>query len=145
MTVKISLTQFSGAKFSGDIDRHPDYCPMCHTSVLPHPVSANHMGDMHDPALEIAYVCPNSKCSRMFIGYFASPYRLPPHHERVYRFIRAQPTTPIPSNFAQSIRDISPDFCSIVEEANRAEQLGLTEVCGVGYRKRSNSLSRITL
>jgi hypothetical protein len=132
MTEKISLPTLSG-KFSGDIDQHPDHCPMCHAKVLPLPVAANDIGLAYNIALEIAYVCPNSKCNEMFIAYFEGPSSV--HDDRQYRFIRVRPVNPVPSYFAQPIRDISPAFCSITEEANRAQQLGLTEVCGVGYRK----------
>jgi hypothetical protein len=44
----------------------------------------------------------------------------------------AQP--PLPA-FADAIRDISSTFCDIYGEAHKAEHLGLTQICGVGYRK----------
>jgi hypothetical protein len=106
---------------------------MCHAKVRPLPVAANDIGLAYDIALEIVYVCPNSKCNEMFIAYFEGPSHV--HDDRQYRFIKVRPVTPVPSYFAQPIRDISPAFCSIADEAKRAEQLGLTEVCGVGYRK----------
>jgi hypothetical protein len=37
--------------------------------------------------------------------------------------------------FEDSIREVSPTFCSIYNESFRAEQLGLMQICGVGYRK----------
>jgi hypothetical protein len=38
-------------------------------------------------------------------------------------------------NFEDSIKGISPTFCEIYEEAHKAEQFGLEQICGVGYRK----------
>jgi hypothetical protein len=42
-----------------------------------------------------------------------------------------------PRNFAQppELQKISPDFCAIYDEAHKAEQLGLSLICGPGYRK----------
>ena len=37
--------------------------------------------------------------------------------------------------FSDNIKSLSPDFCKIYNESYRAEQQGLTEICGMGYRK----------
>lgn len=42
---------------------------------------------------------------------------------------------PVPLTFDDPIGQISPAFCSIYEDAHKAEQFGLSQICGVGYRK----------
>jgi hypothetical protein len=42
---------------------------------------------------------------------------------------------PVPPPFSDEIRSISATFCIIYGEAHQAEHFGLTQICGVGYRK----------
>jgi hypothetical protein len=37
--------------------------------------------------------------------------------------------------FSEHVQEISANFCCIYNEAHEAEQLGLTQICGVGYRR----------
>jgi hypothetical protein len=37
--------------------------------------------------------------------------------------------------YSQTIRDISSNFIDIYEQAEQAENIGLKDICGVGYRK----------
>jgi hypothetical protein len=46
-----------------------------------------------------------------------------------------RPIEPAPLTFDESVKEISPAFCDICEQAHKAEQFGLTEICGVPYRK----------
>jgi hypothetical protein len=69
----------------------------------------------------------------MFIGYFREPRG--DEKEDVLSFHIAQPIRPVPQPFDKFIQETSPAFCSIYNEAHHAEQLGLLEICGVGYRK----------
>jgi hypothetical protein len=42
---------------------------------------------------------------------------------------------PVPQSFPEVIQNISPAFCEIHQEADKAEHFHLTQICGVGYRK----------
>jgi hypothetical protein len=77
----------------------------------------------------VCYQCPNLECEELFISYF---YR---SDTDVLTFRRSLPFIPEPSIFTDAIKDISSSFCEIYDEAQKAEQFGLTQVCGVGYRK----------
>lgn len=122
--------------FAGKIDRHPDHCPACHHRVIPKPVAAIVGGKIYNANVEIAYVCPNSKCGEMFIAYFSNPASsLHDPNSGACRLMAVRPVRSMPLEFDQFIRDTSPAFCEIYNEAHAAEQYGLTQVCGVGYRK----------
>jgi hypothetical protein len=72
----------------------------------------------------------------MFIAYFESPSQtLGDPNRNAHRFKTVRPVNTIPVQFSQFVQETSPGFCAIFSDASRAEQLGLTEVCGVGYRK----------
>jgi hypothetical protein len=79
--------------------------------------------------LEVCYQCPNLECEELFISYF---YR---NETDMLTFGRSLPLIPEPAIFADPIKYISNSFCEIYDEAQKAEQFGLTQVCGVGYRK----------
>jgi len=83
------------------------------------------------PVTERLLRCPNAKCRRLFIA----------------RYGRSRPQTVtyflsscVPAELqaiqqSEIISKVSPDFCSIYEEASKAEQYGLLLVAGPGYRK----------
>lgn len=124
--------------FMGNIDRHPDQCPICHTKVIPLPMFGKLKGLIYKGDLEVAYVCPNAECSEMFIAYFAAPgaptsMNVP--QSKWFKLKTLRPVNPVPYKVDQTIRDISSAFCEIYNEALAAEQFGLTQICGVGYRK----------
>jgi hypothetical protein len=112
-----------------EIYAHADQCPICHHKVTPTAVYAKKRSQRDGADLEIVYECPNLDCGELFIGYFGpSDYGYP-------RLYRAAPFTPIPVRFSQPFEEISPTFCEIYDQAHKAEEFGLTQVCGVGYRK----------
>jgi hypothetical protein len=41
----------------------------------------------------------------------------------------------VPVTFTEPVKGISNTYCEIYEEAHKAEEFGLTQICGVGYRK----------
>ena len=51
----------------------------------------------------------------------------------VYKY--SVPYVNVKKEFDKIIQSISEDFCNIYNEAFQAEQLGLLQICGVGYRK----------
>lgn len=73
--------------------------------------------------------CPSTQCSKSFIAYF---------YEGAHRYIFDNKVTHgnvITEDFPIGILEISPSFSEIYSQAFAAEQQGLTEICGVGYRK----------
>jgi hypothetical protein len=78
--------------------------------------------------------CPDLKCQETFIAYYdkkGGPISNQIYWE--YRFVR--PVTSLNQNFDEPIPNMSESFCAIYNEAKSAEELGLLQICGVGYRK----------
>jgi hypothetical protein len=113
------------------VDRIPDECPICHTRILPlmqiGRLTSGKYG--YGARVEIVYLCPNSTCDELFIAYFK------PDARNALSLSETRPMEPSPLIFTDSVRQISPTFCNIYTEADKAEKYGLPQVCGVGYRK----------
>jgi len=107
------------------IDGSPDKCPFCHKTITPTPLYGHINGDY----LEVVLICPNLHCTRSFIGYYKS-------YSQYYMFTGETTIGTLESKgFSSIINSISQDFILIYNQAYAAEQNGLKEICGVGYRK----------
>jgi len=86
--------------------------------------------------LQIAYRCPS--CGMIFLALFKGIEKSSVGWETDYSwysFERSEPYRPSESSFPENIKLISPSFCSIYSQAKNAEELGLRDICGIGYRK----------
>lgn len=120
------------------VDKSPDECPICHIAITPLDLGlttqCNADGRL---VIERTLLCPNTKCERVFIARYshsstAVPARSIPDHFALSDCVPRELTTKVQS---PTISAISPDFCSIYAEADKAEQHNLTLVAGPGYRK----------
>jgi hypothetical protein len=117
-----------------DIDKYPDKCPFCHKSIHPIEINAYYSNsNRHGKKLEVTFLCPSMDCKRIFISYYiwSNNYGgVDNFYLHCNMFGNLEPI-----EFKDIIRDISPDYCTIYEEAYAAEQFGLKQICGIGYRK----------
>lgn len=93
-------------------------CPFCHTNVIP-----NYLF-FHENRLFSA--CPNEACKHHFI--------LAKNNENRFPSVEAN-AIPKSKIFSEIITSVSNQFTSIYNQAYHAEQVGLDQICGVGYRK----------
>lgn len=99
-----------------DIDAVPIECPFCHSFVTPQYIF-QHSDFMFAE-------CPNTRCRRHFVlGYYNGFDHVLPNSE------------PAKKSFSEMICVLSPAFETIYNQAFIAEQMGLNQICGVGYRK----------
>ena len=104
---------------SRTLEEYAIECPFCHALVNPRYIF------LHGQSLFA--VCPNSDCNQHFI--LTSDYT-------GTRFEVVEPnSTPGKREFSNTIRNVSPDFETIYNQAYHAEQIHLDQICGVGYRK----------
>ena len=129
----ISIQRYQGQPISGQINWKPDECPICHHGIDPTILGA--FGDSarytSDEGLQVFFGCPRGQCLRTFIGF----YRCASGNFTNGQLIRVEPMKEKSKSFSSIIKDISPSFVSIYNQAYSAEQLNLLEICGVGYRK----------
>lgn len=117
---------------TGVLYKLPDVCPQCHHKIDPQKGSAfyNSKKQYPDNALEIVFRCPNLECHEVFIGYY-----LKMHDRNQFNLIKTDPTKYEERVFSQTIATISFDFPRIYNQSLTAENAGLDQVCGTGYRK----------
>jgi len=104
----------------------PDKCPFCHRAITPD----FRYGHKNSDILEVFFVCPHYTCEKSFIGYYDI-------------FLNGtcsfsgQTTVGnlVGKEFSETVKSISENFIIIYNQAFAAEQQGLTEICGVGFRK----------
>ncbi len=106
----------------------PSKCPFCHKSIRPQVFYGYRLNDKKN--LQVFMVCPDNHCSSAFIGYY---YHSSYDH---YNFTnKVSQGTLIGRKFSDTITTLSTSFTKIYNQSYSAEQQGLLEICGVGYRK----------
>jgi hypothetical protein len=103
----------------------PDTCPHCHCAIVPQFIS----GFLDDQQLFLFYNCVRNECSRFFIVEFFPDFR------NMYHFERNVLGSPDSKQHPDVISQISPDFINIYSEAQTAQDAGLSQICGMGFRK----------
>lgn len=108
------------------IEGHPNECPFCHKTISP-----NYLyGHRNQEIMEVVLICPNQNCRRSFIGYYNNV------QNKFFDFNgNVSIGNLVNKEFSEAINSISENFESIYNQAYSAEQYGLTEICGVGFRK----------
>lgn len=108
------------------VEGHPNKCPFCHKTITPNFL----YGHRNQNIMEVVLVCPNQSCRKSFIGYFDS------FANQYFKF-NGNTTVGnlVGKEFSETINSISGSFVVIYNQAFSAEQQGLTEICGVGFRK----------
>jgi hypothetical protein len=130
LTGEITVVSLSFGSDWITINKVPDECPVCRAHILPEHHWYGRIGGRYGADLEIVFGCPNQKCVELFIGY----YSLQPSTGN-FLFMCTRPNEPVPLMFEEPLSAISPQYCLIFEEAHKAEAAGLTQICGMGYRK----------
>ena len=105
----------------------PNKCPFCHKTITPDII----FGYKKQRLLDVFFACPDNDCNKTFIGEYETT-----SSTGHYRFTnKVSKGSIVSKSFNPSIREISPSFIEIYNQAFYAEQEGLLEICGVGYRK----------
>ena len=112
---------------------YPQTCPICGTAVDASELFSTYIKDStaRAPDLFSTFFC--NKCELCFLGYY--------RHERDKYSKKTKLVGFFPKDrydekeFSDNIKKLSPDFCKIYQQAYQAEQSGLDEISGIGYRK----------
>ena len=120
-----TLQSLAGVEISGE----PDACPLCNTGIQPVAQELETL-DRHANVVERVFRCPRESCQRLFLAY----YRIAPNSSTYY-YHSSLPIELKDRIFSEELKKISPDYCSICNEAHKVELLGYLQVCGPGYRK----------
>lgn len=106
----------------------PEKCPHCNMNIQPKVLSSFFLDDSYLQTIHTSFMCPN--CNRFFTVEYCLDNLIAPN--------TTLEILPHPSNatsFSQNISELSPNFVKIYNQAEKAENIELDEICGQGYRK----------
>lgn len=108
-------------------------CPLCHTSFDGTVLSAYLLPEDEitgKPILNVLHFC--HYCEQCFLSVY-SPSSV--KDDEIYKLIQSAPYKQQHEEFSRYIKNLSPRFIEIYNQAADAEKYGLNEICGMGYRK----------
>ena len=108
-------------------DRIPDVCPICNNGIDSRIIYGYRKIEKSHYA-QVLFQCPRDFCHSLFIGYYEGS-------RENYHFVSARPIDYPDKEFSEEIVLISESFTTIYNEAREAEERGLVQICGAGYRK----------
>lgn len=114
------------------VDQHPDSCPSCHNGISP----LWRYGWIEGDSAYAVFQCPINDCRQFFISYFQKdePASISSGMD-MFNFTGSGPRKAEKHDFPEQIKAISGEFCKIYDESYEAEQRGLRNICGAGYRR----------
>jgi len=133
MQIQMPSTFYNGGGNVTVIFDEPEECPICHHAIKPEPLASraytNQGGKNYFAAILLCKHCYNC-----FIINFATDsigsgnYRAKGEYE-------IAPVKYVEGSFDPFIKEISPDFVEIYNQAMAAESYGLDQISGIGLRK----------
>jgi hypothetical protein len=114
------------------VDNYPDTCPFCHKGMDPRLYGGYLYDSFYN--IEVIFQCPLLDCQHLFIGYYYGEH-FPGDPRGVYILNTLAPINFEPREMGKIIDSVSKDFGRIYNQAAEAEELGLDEIAGPGYRK----------
>ena len=111
----------------------PGVCPICDTGTDAQVLTSFYIQrESLNCYVFILFFCHS--CEACFMGVYQCPYPSAGTTNRLSQ-IRLIPAGEEVSYFSDRISSLSPKFVEIYNQAEKAEQWGLSEICGMGYRK----------
>jgi hypothetical protein len=114
------------------MNAHPDNCPRCLRGIDPRfrfgYIFNNHRADL-------IYQCPRQDCRELFIAYYLTDRDRAGNTSKLYRLRGLAPQIHHDREFGEHITSTSSDFARIFNQAHQAEELGMSDIAGPGYRK----------
>lgn len=119
-------------------------CPLCHHAIqaLVHGQGAFTMsgGPKTQSTLQMVLACPRPECHRLFIARYERQTNAAVNVG--WSLVDVRPGSHQAKAFAEEIRVLSPAFIEIYNQASVAEVAGLDLICGPGYRKALEFLTK---
>lgn len=111
----------------------PTECPLCHHAIRPDMKDGYYVRSKSETGYAAYVPCFCANCRRLFFAKYCGIVEYggfsTPHLLSVF------PAEFQPATFGGAVSELSPIFVKTYNEALNAETQGLTEICGLGYRK----------
>ncbi len=127
-----------GPKQDVELDAFPKMCPYCGLRINAEHRTASffyregQFSGTQQTYLEAVFQCPSQECSRSFMAIYEAHSS---ESHGPFFFAKTIPATGHTRLFDDFVQKVSPAFCEIWNQAYQAEQAGLTQICGMGFRK----------
>lgn len=138
LTHKLTITDSNRKQHNANAAL-PNECPICHTKIQPYVIES--CAPINKYEAQIVLRCNSDECENYFIAYYSYEEEAEEVVEVSTRYVinlpykKLKPVLVKEREFSDNINEISPDFISIYHEALEAENMGLEQITGVGYRK----------
>jgi hypothetical protein len=121
------------------VNKIQDFCPLCHSTIKP----VYRYAWMDKRGLQAVFECPKENCQKLFIAYYrASTQEEKSELETEYYYSSSEPIRVKKKDFSETIANVSPQFCEVYSEAQIAEQRRLKNICGAGFRRALEFLTK---
>lgn len=134
-TKSIEYYDDEGRPHNCSISGAPDTCPICGCKVDPVFRHAFMRGSVVDRMLEVVFKCPSEDCDHLFIAYYYPGARGVSGSNYFVLNMSRLPLKIEYRKFSDIIKKISKEFARIYNQAKLAEDNGLDQICGPGYRR----------
>ena len=104
-------------------------CPCCGAMQKPYYI----YGTFNENKLYILCYCDS--CQRAYIAEYTYIINNLDRSHNIHNFLKAYPNGYKHSNFNDHIKQLSPNFIKIYDQALTADSFGLDEIAGMGFRK----------
>ena len=132
MHLDVTASNLQGNGKNIRLNSVPDECPICHHSVYPKHIITQ---DLAERSLAQAiFRCTRVKCQEIFIATYQNTNKTVANRF-LCNLIGIAPILPNESSFPDTIKEISPSFVEIYNQALAAESHNLNQLVGIGLRK----------
>ena len=130
--INIKCKNNQGAESTMCLVHEPVKCPCCQALIQPDVLYAYRS----EQGIFVFARCTNHSCEKAFISKYKSTGETLSNGIHPYTFSSIVRDSGVENKtFSEIISNISPSFVRIYNQAYTAQQLSLSDICGVGYRK----------
>jgi hypothetical protein len=131
--ITVTAKTHEGRDQQVSLDKIPDRCPICNLHGRPEYIASRVIEGLQRYIGFMIFGCPADKCRSLFLArYSVFPGSNP--MKGALQSLSLPMFTDL-TQFPENIRNVSPAFCEIYDQANKAEVNNLDQICGPGYRK----------
>lgn len=105
----------------------PKECPVCNLRMNLSPTQISYNPTTKE--IQVVYLCVDEDCKSFFITYYKE------EEPNTFKVKRCEPANLAPVAFPDFVKDLSPMFLTIYKQAHEAQERGLDQIAGPGYRK----------
>lgn len=118
----------------------PSTCPHCGKGIDPKAVNGFCADYYSTLRLHAAFQCP--LCEKIFYAVYPIPMGYSLELSDPLMYVNIYGGSGLEKDFSDEIKELSPSFVKIYNQAYKAEQNGLDEIDGIGYRRAFEFLAK---